>query len=409
MLVMLRRDIGNTPDTSKALRMLVHARKINRSGRGGRSDPFKYEIPHGILEEISERVHPPAQLVQLNHTQQVTTTAGAAQREIQTMPELDQHISPRSSDRAAAAVSEDEQAAMSPPLSPSSLNTDQGRPNKYRRIRFARDTSTLDPMNSDSRAQHGSYACRSSTMPLNIPALSEGSTGPGRFTFTQALHACRKEYQGTTAAAPSSKADKGNKSQPQEREALHSSQDSMLSDSNSKMWHFRPAYPVSSYRHPTSHVEGTMPCVTVSACQQEQLTLVAQHNTPLAGTPWHHVSPSTAETCSAFQSERNCCVPLSQNTVQAPGNGSPFWEQAQASSATQRGGQKQSFDKENSAEKRGMTQIQEQKKTAMGSQEAHNAHLHSRTPATNQGPGLQSLAGMGTRAAPPPLFKPPTV
>ncbi len=72
---MLRRDIGNTPDTSKALRMLVHARKINRSGRGGRSDPFKYEIPHGTLEEISEIVHPPAQLVQVSRTYQVQMTS----------------------------------------------------------------------------------------------------------------------------------------------------------------------------------------------------------------------------------------------------------------------------------------------------------------------------------------------
>lgn len=274
---------------------------------------------------------------------------------------------------------------MSPPLLPSSLNTDQGRPIKFRRIRFARDTSTLDLMGSDSRAQHGGYACRASTMPLNISALSEGSTEPGRFTFTQALNACRKDYQGTTAAAASSKPDKGDKSHPREREALHSSQDSMLSDSNSKMWHFRPAYPVSSYKH----VEGTK-----SACQQEQLLLVAQHNTPLAGTPWHHVSPSTAETCSAFQSERNCCVPLSQNTVQAPGNGSPFWGQAQSSSATQRGGQKQSFNKENSAKERDMRQYQEQQNTDMRSQEAHNAHLHSRTPATNQVRSLCRGLGM---------------
>lgn len=49
---MLRRDIGNTPDTSKALRMLVNARKIIRKGRGGRSDPFLYEIPSCVVEEI---------------------------------------------------------------------------------------------------------------------------------------------------------------------------------------------------------------------------------------------------------------------------------------------------------------------------------------------------------------------
>ncbi|BDA46155.1 hypothetical protein COCOBI_08-2470 [Coccomyxa sp. Obi] len=399
-----RRDVGNTPDTSKALRMLVHARKINRTGRGGRSDPFTYEIPQGVLDEISEMAHPSAQLVHFSHTQQVPTTTGAAQKEVQATPEPDQHILACSLDTAAGSVSEGEQAAMSPPLSPSSLNTDQGRPSKYHRTKFGRGTSKLELMDTDERAHNGSYACSAACLPLNIPALSEGSTGPGRFTFTRALNACRKEYQGTTAAAPSCKADKGDKSHPEEEPASHSSQNSMLSDSNSKMWHFRPAYPVSSYKQPISHVQGTK-----SACQQKQMIPVAQHIMPLAGTPWHSGSPSAAETCSAFQSERNCRIPLSQNTVQDPGNGSPIWEQAQSSSATQCGGHKQSFEKENSAEERGMTQFQQHKKTDTGPPGTHNADLHSRMPATNQGPGLLCMAGTGKRAAPPPLFKPPTV
>ena len=287
------------------------------------------------------------------------------------MPEPNQHITPRA---AAAAVSEHEQAAMSPPFSPSSLNTDQRRPSKYRRIESGRVLSKLERNDTDGRVHIGSYACRTAALPLEYVALSQGSTGPGRFTFTQALHACRKEYQGTGAAAPPSNTDKGDKSHPPETEDLHSSQDSMLSDSNSKTWHFRPAYPVSSYKQHISHVQGTK-----SICQQEQLVSVAQHYTPLAGAQRHNSSPSAAETCSAFQSEPHSRMFLSQNTVQPPGNGYPFWEQAESSSATQHGGHRRSCDKENSAKERGMTQYQQQN-TDMGSQGAHSADIHSRMP-----------------------------
>lgn len=38
----LRRAFGNTPDTSKALRMLVATHAVARTGRGGRCDPFAY-------------------------------------------------------------------------------------------------------------------------------------------------------------------------------------------------------------------------------------------------------------------------------------------------------------------------------------------------------------------------------
>ena len=38
----LRRAFGNTPDTSKALRLLVATHAVARTGRGGRCDPFAY-------------------------------------------------------------------------------------------------------------------------------------------------------------------------------------------------------------------------------------------------------------------------------------------------------------------------------------------------------------------------------
>ncbi|XP_059298095.1 uncharacterized protein LOC132050747 [Lycium ferocissimum] len=42
--VRIREQIGNSPDTSKALRMLLKQGKVKRSGAGGPSDPYIYLI-----------------------------------------------------------------------------------------------------------------------------------------------------------------------------------------------------------------------------------------------------------------------------------------------------------------------------------------------------------------------------
>ncbi|KAF5192791.1 hypothetical protein FRX31_017626 [Thalictrum thalictroides] len=42
--VRIRQVIGNTPDTSKALRMLLKLEKVKRSGAGGQKDPYKYQV-----------------------------------------------------------------------------------------------------------------------------------------------------------------------------------------------------------------------------------------------------------------------------------------------------------------------------------------------------------------------------
>jgi hypothetical protein len=39
-----RLQLGDTPDTSKALRSLVAAGLVVRHGRGGRHDAFKYQV-----------------------------------------------------------------------------------------------------------------------------------------------------------------------------------------------------------------------------------------------------------------------------------------------------------------------------------------------------------------------------
>ena len=39
-----RIQLGDTPDTSKALRSLVAAGLVARSGRGGRHDAFRYQV-----------------------------------------------------------------------------------------------------------------------------------------------------------------------------------------------------------------------------------------------------------------------------------------------------------------------------------------------------------------------------
>ena len=46
-----RIQLGDTPDTSKALRSLVAAGLVVRHGRGGRHDAFKYQVlTHAILD-----------------------------------------------------------------------------------------------------------------------------------------------------------------------------------------------------------------------------------------------------------------------------------------------------------------------------------------------------------------------
>lgn len=42
-----RRDFGNNPDISKALRLLVAEKNVMRAGKGGRADPFTYQV--GLL------------------------------------------------------------------------------------------------------------------------------------------------------------------------------------------------------------------------------------------------------------------------------------------------------------------------------------------------------------------------
>jgi len=56
----IRKACGDTPDTSKALRMLVKEYKVKRFGSGGRSDPFVYMalIPPSISElELLNEAH----------------------------------------------------------------------------------------------------------------------------------------------------------------------------------------------------------------------------------------------------------------------------------------------------------------------------------------------------------------
>ncbi|KAL8208539.1 hypothetical protein R6Q57_007951 [Mikania cordata] len=42
--VRIRQLLGDSPDTSKALRMLLKKEEVSRSGAGGRTDPFIYQI-----------------------------------------------------------------------------------------------------------------------------------------------------------------------------------------------------------------------------------------------------------------------------------------------------------------------------------------------------------------------------
>jgi len=39
-----RKEFGNNPDISKALRLLVSEKHVKRAGKGGRIDPFTYKV-----------------------------------------------------------------------------------------------------------------------------------------------------------------------------------------------------------------------------------------------------------------------------------------------------------------------------------------------------------------------------
>ncbi len=39
-----RKEFGNNPDISKALRLLVSEKNVKRAGKGGRVEPFTYKV-----------------------------------------------------------------------------------------------------------------------------------------------------------------------------------------------------------------------------------------------------------------------------------------------------------------------------------------------------------------------------
>ena len=42
--LLCRKEFGNNPDISKALRLLVSEKNVKRAGKGGRVDPFTYKV-----------------------------------------------------------------------------------------------------------------------------------------------------------------------------------------------------------------------------------------------------------------------------------------------------------------------------------------------------------------------------
>ena len=82
-----RRDFGNSPDTSKALRLLVACRKASRKGRGGRCEPFHYEIPAAVLAAVASAGSAAAALAKPDGS-----TSGKASRRCPSALELAMHV-----------------------------------------------------------------------------------------------------------------------------------------------------------------------------------------------------------------------------------------------------------------------------------------------------------------------------
>lgn len=257
--------------------------------------------------------------------EQVYMSDGAAQEQKQEAPLTDQHASQRASDTAAAISGG---AAMRPPLSPSSLIAEQQQPQP-------RQTCTIS-------LDQGSFV---SSLPINISALSRESRGPGRFTFSQALGACRKDYLGTSAGMLSC----ADRNAAEDQQMLHSSQDSMLSDGGTrspKVWHFRPACPVHTFEAAASRNEAA-----TSPRQQTQQVLGAQKTAPPAVTP----QPAAAANSNAAELDHTCRPAVTQDTAkdkfQAYGEAAPGGHPSGQGLSTQR---RQSFDKENFGNKRSL-------------------------------------------------------
>ncbi|KAI3772614.1 hypothetical protein L6452_03804 [Arctium lappa] len=52
--VRIRQLLGDSPDTSKALRMLLKKEEVRRSGAGGRTDPFIYQIAASYMDDVHD-------------------------------------------------------------------------------------------------------------------------------------------------------------------------------------------------------------------------------------------------------------------------------------------------------------------------------------------------------------------
>ncbi len=228
-------------------------------------------------------------------------------------------------------------SAMGPPLSPSSLSADEDQPRETHTARPHQGAPVLKLLDPDGRMS--SYACSASSLPINISALSRQSSGPGQYTFSQALGACRRDYLATSAAALSC-AD-GNTAQDQQ--VLHSSQDSMLSDGGTKVWHFRPACPVHCFEQPAPSQGAAQ-----SASQQTLQNIAAQRTASQTMAPRQVTTPAAAGKWNGSESDRACHTAVSQDTAQASVNPALGGRPSRTGFSPQRIRPQQSFDKENS-------------------------------------------------------------
>ncbi|KAM0008071.1 hypothetical protein Hdeb2414_s0020g00558421 [Helianthus debilis subsp. tardiflorus] len=55
--VRIRQLLGDSPDTSKALRMLLKKAEVRRSGAGGRGDPFIYQVIILLINKLGFKSH----------------------------------------------------------------------------------------------------------------------------------------------------------------------------------------------------------------------------------------------------------------------------------------------------------------------------------------------------------------
>ncbi|KAL3137140.1 hypothetical protein ABBQ32_006710 [Trebouxia sp. C0010 RCD-2024] len=155
----IRRDFGNNPDISKALRMLVAEKNVMRVGKGGRADPFTYQLALVALQKVQGSLHSSESEQAVSDRHDPSAPPGEAAVE---------------ADMGAVTESQGHQPLYIPPEA-LELNSAEPQP------ALAQDQSLsalLLDAPKDKQAPHGSHQCMVSELPICSASLRRSASLP---------------------------------------------------------------------------------------------------------------------------------------------------------------------------------------------------------------------------------------